>query len=1311
MWWLTPPGFAAEPDDWTRSAPLTAPPQALLAAARAHPTEDGDDVGVLLEEVSLEVLPGGLATTTWRTVFVVHTRAGADDWGVVAAGWSPWYEDRPVVSARVVTPDGLAHELDPAHLSEGPGPAGEVLDDDRLLRSPLPALAPGAVVEEVVTLTRHAPFFAGGEVWTLPLHRATEPDLRRLRVAWGPGVPVTWRVPAGVVAAEQREGGRRVVELEIRGSEPQPALEPDGPPDAPWDALVVSTARDWRALAQAYEPLVESALAGVDLSSLAAQARGDATARDEVVARLLAEVRRLRYVAVEFGATGITPRSPEQALRNGYGDCKDKALLLVGLLRASGIDAHVALVRTGPGLDLAPLPGLDGFDHQIVVVPGPTPLWIDPTSDHTPLGRLPIQDQGRRALVVARDTKDLVTTPIEPSSSAEWRSEWDVTLGDAGAARATETLTTTGWVGDESRFAHADAGAADLERFYGDRARSEVDGALDGGVTVDGDDPARFVVRYAVRDAGHASVDGDTLRFTWSGWDVLGELPEWLLRARAPDEDPRATPLALTPHRAVQVVVLHPPADRVVDHVPDGFSRTVGPVTWTHAVTVAPDGTVRSEMVFDTGSGRLTPAEAEQLREAVAAYGREEMHLVTFADAAITAWAAGRKAEALQLARRRTVEAPGDADRGRSYASLLLSAGFGDASRAELDRVLAAAPDDAVALRSRGFARLHDRWGRFLGAGWDRAGALADLRRATSLAPDDARAWLFLAAALEVGDDAHAYGPGADVGGAIDALTARRRLGFTDLDGGLARHLVHERRWEALDELLPSMAGEERPAQYRVAAAALRGGVDAALAVPLAREDQADRATGLTIAAAEQLLARAYPEASASLAAAAKVSADPVALAPFVALLRDAVRTDQRVLDDRDPAAVARALVVDGMIDPITAYDRYGAKALLASIAAGAVKTAVPPRAVEALGVWLPPLVVAEITADDLACTEEGDRAGGWRVRCRMGEQDVDVFLVEERGRVRVRASSELVPELGAEVARRRAKDDPHAERWSGWLDDAMKARDPRGTGTYRVLAPVSRELAVEAVLAASTTTARAAVDRLAAATPAEGAPRRAAQQAELYGRMILEDWPAAVALAGRMVAERPDETDPLDALVPAVRAGQVDDPLRLIRDLVAARPDDRDLLVRLATLEGAAGHHAEALAAWRRAVDAGLADPAFLNNAAWATLADPSARDAGLAWALRANEGTHYGRPNVLHTLACLWLDAGRPDDAHALLAKVAKGDDVSDAWDYVQARLAEAWGLPEVAALAWARIPAPSPTPHVLDVSDLAARRVTGR
>lgn len=89
----------------------------------------------------------------------------------------------------------------------------------------------------------------------------------------------------------------------------------------------------------------------------------------------------VRYLGIEVGMGRRRPNPPTVVFARRYGDCKDKATLLVSILRAAKIVAHPALVSSTHGLTLdESSPSPNRFDHVIVQadLDGET-LWLDPT--------------------------------------------------------------------------------------------------------------------------------------------------------------------------------------------------------------------------------------------------------------------------------------------------------------------------------------------------------------------------------------------------------------------------------------------------------------------------------------------------------------------------------------------------------------------------------------------------------------------------------------------------------------------------------------------------------------------------------------------------------------------------------------------------------------------------------------------------------------------------------------------------------------------------------------------------------------------
>lgn len=125
-------------------------------------------------------------------------------------------------------------------------------------------------------------------------------------------------------------------------------------------------------------------------------------------------VEGLRYVAIELGEGGYRPNFPQTVLERGYGDCKDKSILLISLLRSEKIEAKpVLLLTTDEGSVNPKFPSWD-FNHMIVKVTtrAGRVLWLDPTVNYCRPGEIPYADQGANALVLNDDnTSTLESIP------------------------------------------------------------------------------------------------------------------------------------------------------------------------------------------------------------------------------------------------------------------------------------------------------------------------------------------------------------------------------------------------------------------------------------------------------------------------------------------------------------------------------------------------------------------------------------------------------------------------------------------------------------------------------------------------------------------------------------------------------------------------------------------------------------------------------------------------------------------------------------------------------------------------------------
>lgn len=154
----------------------------------------------------------------------------------------------------------------------------------------------------------------------------------------------------------------------------------------------------------------------------------------ERIRALCTYVQAIRYVAVNENLSkgmGYQARKASLVLKRAYGDCKDKANLLVTLLRQAGITAYSVSASWSREYPVSPdFPSPCQFNHAITAIVVPDSLdmpavvhgtahgsllFFDPTHPFLELGDLPADLQGSRVLVIDSSFDSLVALPEIPA--------------------------------------------------------------------------------------------------------------------------------------------------------------------------------------------------------------------------------------------------------------------------------------------------------------------------------------------------------------------------------------------------------------------------------------------------------------------------------------------------------------------------------------------------------------------------------------------------------------------------------------------------------------------------------------------------------------------------------------------------------------------------------------------------------------------------------------------------------------------------------------------------------------------------------
>ncbi len=181
--------------------------------------------------------------------------------------------------------------------------------------------------------------------------------------------------------------------------------------------LLFSTLSSWKQVSTWYYNLVEPKLSITSeikkkVNELIKDKKGF---KRKVEAIFFFVSRQIRYMGLieESNRPGFEPHDVALTFNRRYGVCRDKAALLVAMLRVAGINAVPVIIKAGGKLD--PEIPIPYFNHAIVAIldNNQKPLmFLDPTSE-TSTQFLPDYEQDSSCLLATLDGSELMLTPIK----------------------------------------------------------------------------------------------------------------------------------------------------------------------------------------------------------------------------------------------------------------------------------------------------------------------------------------------------------------------------------------------------------------------------------------------------------------------------------------------------------------------------------------------------------------------------------------------------------------------------------------------------------------------------------------------------------------------------------------------------------------------------------------------------------------------------------------------------------------------------------------------------------------------------------
>jgi hypothetical protein len=399
---------------------------------------------VLLDESSIRLEPDGRWVQTVRQVAQVLDQNGVRSVAERAMSYARSHQQLQVNWVRVLRTDGTVVSNAAAQDQEGDVPAAmnnPVFSDQRVRRLSLAAVAPGVIVDVAFTIEERAPTRAGDFFVRWALNGPLPVRRSRLTV----DIPTAFEprlVERNLVTRRQEEvvGDRRRLTWSSADQSPLPKEAFAADSNDLQQLVTVSPPSSWNDLARWYDGLAQSRYT---LSPAAARsadsvvaARSARTRADTIRALHRWVAQDVRYLSVALGIGSYQPRTADELLRAGAGDCKDKTTLFVAALRRLGIEAAPVLLHLSGEVSMA-APSVMQFNHAIAAVrEGNSWVFTDLTAELLPYGVIPDVYAGGRGLRVDRNGDgSMVPLPLPSDTLLSSSTRMRFTLGADGIAR------------------------------------------------------------------------------------------------------------------------------------------------------------------------------------------------------------------------------------------------------------------------------------------------------------------------------------------------------------------------------------------------------------------------------------------------------------------------------------------------------------------------------------------------------------------------------------------------------------------------------------------------------------------------------------------------------------------------------------------------------------------------------------------------------------------------------------------------------------------------------------------------------------
>ncbi len=438
--------------------------QDLIHAAGDATVYPNDNLIVVFDSIKVDVKESGLSYVLTHTLTKILNAKGAIDMSVVKFGYDPLSAYVDIRQLVIYKKDGTIRNLDMKNVLDYPAPARMIYWGAREKMIEVGRLEPGDAVEVIEFKkgftyalleqgedddSKYIPPMKGHYYDIVEFWSGSPVKVKVYEITLPKDKPIQYMVYNGEVQSSELFRDDKTVYTFTKKDIISFKSEPHGVATSDIATkLLLSTSPDWFAKSRWFYKVNEDFGSFDDTPEIQAKVndilKGAANELDSISRLTHWVADEVRYSGISMGCgEGYTLHKGAMTFNDRCGVCKDKAGMLITMLRAAGFKSYPAMTMAGSRIDYIPA---DQFNHSVTIVKLKDGKYhlLDPT--WVPFDRelWSSAEQQQQYLMGVPEGADLATTPLSAPENHFLKIDTKSSLSADGTMTGILTLTAEG---------------------------------------------------------------------------------------------------------------------------------------------------------------------------------------------------------------------------------------------------------------------------------------------------------------------------------------------------------------------------------------------------------------------------------------------------------------------------------------------------------------------------------------------------------------------------------------------------------------------------------------------------------------------------------------------------------------------------------------------------------------------------------------------------------------------------------------------------------------------------------------------------